>query len=225
MIVIMMVVSFGLMISINPFDLLSVHDLNRKSYAMTYQTNMQIIMKLTVVLISCYLFGSSFCHHQDQYGVLILSYHHQRKNRILYFLTKFYALGSIVIGFCLFCFISYGVLGYLFSNWFIVEKQIFSFLVILILCGLTYGAMAGVLALITNNWFSSLIPYVIFLVSDFMNEYARGSTFNKIFSFFFPTMVSKSGEVYLAFGIPQVIMLFLSLIIFGTIIFMCKDFS
>lgn len=224
-VILMMVVSLGLLISINPFDLLSIHDLNRQNYAMSYQINMELLMKLTMVLISCYLYGSSFCHHQESYRVLILSNHHERSSRITYFLTKTYAIGSFIMVIILGGMISYCLIGYFFSTWFIINIYLIKFFFILILCALIYGVMAGILALITNNWFSSLIPYLIFLVSDFVHQYSTKSLFSKIFSFFFPTIINTNGEIYLAFGTLQAIMLLGSLLIIGTIIFLIKDLS
>ena len=50
------IINIGLLVSINPIEQISLHDLNRKSYALAYNTNMEIMMKISLTLISCYLF-------------------------------------------------------------------------------------------------------------------------------------------------------------------------
>ncbi|HHU80276.1 MAG TPA: hypothetical protein GXZ35_02940 [Acholeplasmataceae bacterium] len=218
------IINIGLLVSINPIEQISLHDLNRKSYALAYNTNMEIMMKISLTLISCYLFGSSFCFQNDNYRVLYLSSQKGSKKRIVYFLTKYYALASIYFGVVLVAFLCYMIIGYLFTSWFVIEFSVIEFFGGLFLTGLIFGSVAMIFGILFNNWFSSLIPYIIFIISEIIVELSSNQLI-KVFHFVFPRVIASSGEVYFPFGIFHALIIFASFIIGGSIIYLIKDLS
>ena len=60
-------------------------------------------------------------------------------------------------------FLCYIIIGYLFTSWFVIEFSVIEFFGGLFLTGLIFGSVAMIFGILFNNWFSSLIPYIILL--------------------------------------------------------------
>ena len=76
-----------------------------------------------------------------------------------------------------------GVVG---NKYFVFQIDVFSFFIKILFISLIYGFVSGVLTMFLKSYFVILVPYILFIVSEVLNE--SGNRFIVFYQIFLPTV-------------------------------------
>lgn len=181
--IMLFIVLISNIIGINLFDSNVEEFINRENIIVNYKNMYFLICKLLNILFSCYLFGYSFYYNNDNYCVLIDSF---RKNRFPYLISKVITLSMIVVFYNVVLYLFYLFIGVVGNKYFVFQIDVFSFFIKILFISLIYGFVSGVLTMFLKSYFVILVPYILFIVSEVLNE--SGSGFIVFYQIFLPTV-------------------------------------
>lgn len=131
-----------------------------------YRTSMSVI-KMLIILFSCFLFGNCFLPQYDNYVVLLVR---DIQSRIKYFIAKIVAILVILIVVNVTIYAIYISVGKLFIVNFHLNSHSTLNYAKLFCQALGYGALATLMILIFRNSLGYIIPYVIYISLEIINS-------------------------------------------------------
>lgn len=154
--------------------------INSSNLAAGYMSMMTILYKMSVIVLSIYIFIHFFKENNDEYIKILIN----KTSKIYFFFSKiinlFFILGLINF---LFLLTAYGI------NLIFIKQMpdffLYNFMSIY-LCSILYGLLGLIIYLVFKSSLSFIIGYGFFMVSDLLSQ----ETFlGKIYLSFFPKVV------------------------------------
>lgn len=162
-----------------------------------------LYFKLVMIMLFCYVLGSSYTKKSDSYHLLILNFPHIR---IKYLLTKILLSLFIPLFFMFIMFLIFSYVGIFFTNWYYVTKNIINLFITCYLIITIYGLLSIIMALIIPSTYACFIPGIIFVFGELLKDHMSGKMFLNIFELFFP-LINNSDASFTLYGIYHLILL------------------
>lgn len=156
---------------------------NRINCLNNYLQNMIFTIKFVGIIFSCYIMGNAFNNYNDNYSVLFLRH---RKERIKYFMGKVFSLFIFISSIIFIVLTIASFILYTYCNWFydyiIILKISFRLTTII----LTYGIISTVVTIIFKTSLAFVIPIILFICIDVLNDTIGDSNFYNNILLFLP---------------------------------------
>lgn len=198
-----MIAGVSFLLATRPFNSHTDHLINGKSYFQNYFSNCLLLTRIMQVLLLSFVMGMSFTPPCDSYHILYLSY---RRMRLPYYLSKLFLLLLVAIFICmLFCFLYFSI-GFLSAPWFIFRINQLEAFINLSLLSLYYGLCSSLLVFLIKSPLSSVIAYIIYMTSEFLQS-LMVSDVNTYIQLVFPSLIVAPEGFKLAYGPLHVLVL------------------
>lgn len=183
-----------------------------------YLETVTTYFKLVIIMICCYIWGSSFTKERDNYHLLINNFH---EKKIQYVLSKIIVL--IIISFITIYLLVFGcsIMGVICSNWYEIDKKIIILYLSYFFIVIIYGNLSIIFSLIITSDYAYFISVGIFVFCEIVKEsMTEGLTFNLI-QIFFPTIISVNGMIT-KYGLVHLIFLSLLYVMITILVYFKK---
>lgn len=206
-----LILLFGTISSIIMLDT----NLNYNENNYLYFSNIFLITKLIIIILTIFLFGFSFLSKSDQYIVLILA---AGVSRLKIIITKIFVLMIFILFICYLAYFQYFIVGYLGFENFIFEVSFLKSFFSLLLLAYYFGLFSLLFIQRFDNIYITIIPIALINLSEIINE--KENLFVKIINFFIPYYSDKYSFYY---GIIHILILIIILFIFNIYYYKSKD--
>lgn len=137
------------------------------NYLESYHKTTLSVVKMLIILFSCYLFGNSFLPQHDNYVVLLVR---DLPSRIKYFITKVLSIIIILVIVTLIIYMFYLLVGKVLVvnfKWTLYDLGNYSEL---FFQSLGYGTFAILMILVFKNSLGYMVPYLIYVVIEIVTS-------------------------------------------------------
>lgn len=214
-------VIFGFIISINPFISRTYQALEQVNFRELYFQNAFFIIKMALILLASLLIGNSFMTKNDNYNVIYFSY---RQNRIRYFISKLFSMHLSFIAIGIIVYLFYLVIGYLLSPWFIWSLNENLVFLLIIFISMIYGSMSVIIVLLVDSSFALILPFLMFIIIELINDFGTKELII-IFNLLFPVISFENNQIILLYGITHLGLVLILYSLLAQIIYLFKDFT